>query len=196
MELLDKNGRTEEEFLRTYRHDAYPHPALTADLALFCADELLLIRRGGHPCLGMWALPGGFVEPNETLENAAARELFEETCVEGVEPAFLAMFTEPGRDKRGWVVTGLFAAEAEKKPAAKASDDARDAAWFAVSYEKTDGRISFSLTSEKAKLGAVCGYTVKRTPFGEQLSVTLIENDGLAFDHAKLIAAALLRRLS
>ena len=64
---------TEREFLAAYRPGDYPRPSVTADMAVFRererGRELLLIRRGGHPFLGKWALPGGFSEPGETLDK-------------------------------------------------------------------------------------------------------------------------------
>ena len=70
-ELLDKNGLTEREFLAAYRADRYPRPSVTADIMLLSETpdgvETLLIRRGGHPYLGCWALPGGFAGPSERV---------------------------------------------------------------------------------------------------------------------------------
>ena len=90
MELRDKNGLTEQEFLASYHAGDFPRPSVTADIMIFSRDErglkVLLVRRGGHPCLGQWALPGGFVEPNETIGHAAARELEEETGLTGLVP--------------------------------------------------------------------------------------------------------------
>lgn len=86
MDARDQNGMTETEFLRQYDPDRYEKPAVTVDMLIFTVNperdyslELLMIERGGHPYLGKWALPGGFVEMNESLEEAAARELKEET---------------------------------------------------------------------------------------------------------------------
>ena len=85
-ELRDRNGLTEAEAIALYRTKNYPKPALTADVAVMTGRDgkyrLLMIRRGGHPYLGCWALPGGFAEEGETIEVTAARELEEETGVQ------------------------------------------------------------------------------------------------------------------
>ena len=86
----------EKDFLKTYRQDDYPRPSVTADIVAFTIREeendnyrqnsgtklaLLLIRRGGHPFKDCWALPGGFLNPDETIEQCALREAEEETAV-------------------------------------------------------------------------------------------------------------------
>ena len=85
--LVDENGLTEEEFLSQYQPRDYERPSVTVDMLIFAVDKsgenkrLLLIKRKNHPYLGCWALPGGFVEMKESLREAAARELEEETGV-------------------------------------------------------------------------------------------------------------------
>ena len=73
--VRDKNGLTEAEFLARYDAGKYPRPSVTADVAAFTHTDgrprVMLVRRGGHPFIGTWALPGGFVEPEETVETAA-----------------------------------------------------------------------------------------------------------------------------
>src|SRR5262245_38979362 len=89
--------------------DEYERPSLTAAVVAFaCGDDgrdrVLLIRRRADPFAGRWALPGGYCEPGESVEEAAARELHEETGLRAsVEQ--LAVFSAPGRDPRGWVVS-------------------------------------------------------------------------------------------
>ena len=87
-ELVNAQGLTEEEFLKRYDPNKYAHsnPALTVDMLLFtlmdcindepCKDlYVLMIKRGDHPFMGKWALPGGFVERGEDIEEAAKRNL-------------------------------------------------------------------------------------------------------------------------
>ena len=126
--LRDKKGLTEEEFLRQYDPDKYPKPSLTADIVIF--------RRGGHPFLGCWALPGGFAEQGETLEGTAARELLEETGVTGLEMKLVGIYSRPGRDPRGWTVSAAYTAtvrDGEIKPVA--GDDAREVCWVSVQMQ-------------------------------------------------------------
>jgi len=114
---------------------AYPRPALTTDVVLLRkgeqAPEVLLIQRGHPPFEGQWALPGGFVEPEEPLEAAARRELEEETSLHPPFLKQLATFGNPGRDPRGWTVSVVFWAWVDQPlPAAQAGDDAAQAAWW------------------------------------------------------------------
>jgi 8-oxo-dGTP diphosphatase len=115
----------------------YPRPALTVDCVVFGLDEedlkVLLIQRGLEPFKGRWALPGGFVLMEESLEDAARRELAEEA---GVRPSLLEQlytFGEPGRDPRGRVVTvAYFALVKLTDHKVQAATDASQAAWFSV----------------------------------------------------------------
>ena len=115
-------------------HYEYEMPAMTADIAVFTERAgdlyLLLIRRGNPPFEGCYALPGGFVEKGETVDEAAARELAEETGVTGLLMDQLRTFSRPGRDPRGWTITTAFYLLADEKDLhVQAGDDAR-AAWF------------------------------------------------------------------
>ncbi|MBO7158450.1 MAG: NUDIX hydrolase, partial [Clostridia bacterium] len=84
MDLRDKNGLTEAEFLARYDASKFERPSVTVDIILFRGDSVLLIRRAGHPSIGKLAFPGGFVDPHETVEEAARRELWEETHVKDI----------------------------------------------------------------------------------------------------------------
>ena len=115
----------------------YPRPSVTVDAVVFGVDrsglKLLLIRRAGAPFKGDWALPGGFVQMNESLDAAALRELKEET---GMRPSYLEQlytFGEPKRDPRGRVISvAYFALVKLSEHQVRAASDAADAQWFAV----------------------------------------------------------------
>ena len=117
----------------------YPRPALTVDAVVFRkADEfeVLLIQRKHYPFEGMWALPGGFVEMEETVEEAVVRELEEETCLELRMDQLkqLHTFSALGRDPRGRTVSVTFFGKIDyQKSEVRGGDDASDAKWFKMS---------------------------------------------------------------
>lgn len=113
----------------------YPHPAVTTDIAVFSIRQeelqLLLIRRGGEPFQGRWALPGGFLDIHEDLEACAARELEEETGVRDLYLEQLYTFGRPDRDPRGRVISvAYFALAPSERLQVQAASDASEAAWF------------------------------------------------------------------
>lgn len=112
----------------------YPRPALTADVAAVVAGpvpRVLLIRRGNEPFAGRWALPGGFVDEDETPEAAARREFAEEAGLEYPgDVELLGVYGEKGRDPRGWTVSAVYLARYDAEVGARAGDDAADARWF------------------------------------------------------------------
>ncbi len=120
----------------SYKYE-YPHPAVTVDVVVFTIEnddlKVLLIQRDQDPFEGQWALPGGFIEIDEHLSDAAKRELKEET---GVSESFLEQFYtfgHPDRDPRERIITVAYYAliRCDQLPLA-AGDDARDAKLFAI----------------------------------------------------------------
>ena len=116
----------------------YTHarPAITTDIVFFTIREgelkLLLVKRKGAPFKGKWALPGGFVEANECLEDGALRELEEETGVTGVYLEQLYTFGEPKRDPRDRVISvAYYALAASDMIELRAATDAEAVDWFA-----------------------------------------------------------------
>lgn len=187
-ELRDAQGRTEEEFLASYSPKNYPRPSLTTDMVIINwtgkrTGKILLIQRKGHPYLMCWALPGGFVNPDETADQAAARELFEETSLSDIALRPLGLYSTPGRDPRGWTVSYAYIATiaSERMSEVAAADDAAAAEWF--NFELGDQKIELSngtheLTIEIQGVDAFKHLIIKP---GSQL----------AFDHAQIIAEAL-----
>jgi 8-oxo-dGTP diphosphatase len=115
----------------------YPHPAVTVDIVIFTVRDnqlkLLLIRRAGEPYQGSWALPGGFVNMDESLEDGARRELEEETGVSGVFLEQLYTFGKPDRDPRERVITvAYFALIPSEKIRLQAATDAEAVGWFGM----------------------------------------------------------------
>lgn len=130
---------SQESFLGSYDPHEYPPFALTSDIAMFTVIDgelsVLLVRRGQHPYAGKWALPGGFVDINESPEDAAARELLEET---GLAPGDghleqLATFGKPDRDPRMRVVSVAYVALLPSPGTPKAGSDAAEARFWPVS---------------------------------------------------------------
>jgi len=222
MELRDRNGMTENEFLAQYRAGDYERPSVATDMVIFTVTDteennyrklpekelrLLLIQRGGHPYLGKWALPGGFVRSTETTEQAARRELQEETGVDNVYLEQLYTFSEPGRDPRTWVMSCSYMALIDSsKVQVEAGDDADRAAWFQVTYrllrESKELLENGYIKTQQYELKLTCGdesliAVVERTRtstdtyYGTEYSI--VSNVGLAFDHAKIIACAIER---
>ena len=117
----------------------YPRPALTVDCVVFGLDleeqdlKVLLIQRALEPFAGHWALPGGFVQVGESVDDAALRELREETGVVRVYLEQLYTFGEPDRDPREHVVSVAYYALVNLSPhKLQAATDAKDAAFFGV----------------------------------------------------------------
>ncbi len=110
----------------------YPRPMLTADVMVTNAKgEVLLVRRGNDPFKGCWALPGGFMEMDETIEHCAVRELEEETGLKVSEKdiRLIGVYSAPGRDPRGRTVTLAYSVRIGNETA-KAGDDAAEVRWW------------------------------------------------------------------
>lgn len=107
---------------------------LTVDVVVFNENrnEILLIKRKNNPFKDCWALPGGFVDENEDLEEAAKRELKEETNVTVSEVIQIGAFGKPGRDPRGHMVSIAFSAQLTSQQNIKPLDDAKEVKWFFI----------------------------------------------------------------
>ena len=117
----------------------YPRPAVAVDMIVlkpgkFSAKEILLVERKNEPFAGQWALPGGFLNECETLEQAAIRELGEETGIEVSDGQLrqLQAYSDPHRDPRTRVISMAFLVTVAADTLAVAADDAADAQWFGL----------------------------------------------------------------
>ena len=209
-------AQTEAAFLHSYDASAYEKPSVTTDIVVFSIGkgkretyrqlpkrhlQILLIRRKHHPFQNCWALPGGFVNLDEALREAAARELHEAT---GLEPDYLGqLYTwgEVERDPRMRVIsTSYMAIVNETNKKLKAGDDASEACWFdlssrieTVETHEVDGQLEYVwhirllLKNGQEELSAL--LRISRWFKGSTVAINreIVENNGLAFDHAKII---------
>ncbi len=109
----------------------YRNPALAVDAVVIKNGRILLVRRKNEPYKGKLALPGGFVEYGERTEDAVLRELREETVMEGKVKKLVGVFSDPGRDPRGHVVSIAYLIE-PKSEEVRAGDDAAECEWVRI----------------------------------------------------------------
>ena len=114
----------------------WPRPMVTVDAVVLRrlknGMQVLLIKRGKEPFKDCWSLPGGFIEMDEELEDAAARELKEEAGISGIRLEQLRTYGTVGRDPRGRQISVVFWGMAKGKKKIKAGDDAANVKWFSV----------------------------------------------------------------
>ena len=157
---------TEEKYIYDY-----PRPMLTADcMVVNDRNEVLLVRRGNDPYKGCWALPGGFMEMDETLEHCAVRELEEETGlkVDEQDIRLIGVYSAPDRDPRGRTVTAAYAVVSRK-------------------WESAPRRGTEHLGKEK-KCSEEIGKPVAGDDAAEVRWWPLNALPKLAFDHAQIVS--------
>lgn len=205
---LNADGDSLSAFLQKYDPNRYAKPSNTVDTLVFTYTEengkkrinrLLLIKRGNHPSIGWWALPGGFVDYRENLDVAALRELDEETGVKNIEVCQLKSYGDYDRDPRMRVITTAYVALIpEGSVCAKAGDDASDSGWFdikdTVVGETVTGdynvtRHKLSLTNDKALVFVSAQVEVKskKNSILPQKTYSVLNSDLLAADHGAII---------
>ncbi len=206
----NKDGLTEKEFLAQYQPKDYEKPSVTADMLLFTIDrdwktnqreaddcklKILLIKRKDHPYINHWALPGGFMNMEESLNETAYRELKEETNLqEDVYLEQLYTFSEPNRDPRMRVISTAYMALTpyENIKKTKAGDDASDAKWFTISKTKVfdnDFNCMDLLDISNDELNITIKYEVTYD-YHKKVSMYKLVDDSdadLAFDHIEII---------
>lgn len=213
--LYEKRGHASDDeavFLTTYNPGDYDRPSVASDVvALTLRPEpepdsyrkpassrlaVLLIKRGEHPYMNCWALPGGFLRRGEEMEHCAQRELFEESGLSTETLLPLGCFSAPNRDPRGWIISNAFlsiVAREDNELTLFSGDDAIDAEWFTLTHRREGDRLLLELEGSETTISAILRVIV--TPFGEPryeiLPAPTPTEARLAFDHAAIIATAI-----
>ncbi|NOU98858.1 NUDIX hydrolase [Paenibacillus planticolens] len=220
--LKDKDGLTEAEFLQRYDVSMYERPSVTVDMLIFTVTneekenyrklpekslKLLLVKRGVHPYIGQWALPGGFVTNDESVDEAALRELKSETNIDEVYMEQLYTWGDVRRDPRTRVVSCSYMALVDSKSLeVKAGDDADEARWFNVRYSVVEEKktmlekdfvfektVKITLSNDKDILEGVIRVIEKYAGKAVKVAREVLVSDGIAFDHAEMIQYAVER---
>lgn len=218
----NKDCLDEQQYLAAYDASKFERPSVTVDMLVFTvADEqtdnyrklpqkelkILLVRRGEHPFIGQWALPGGFVHMDESLDAAAARELREETGVGGLYMEQLYTFGDVGRDPRTRVISTAYMALADSaRMAPCGGDDASDARWFTVSLKPHSERrthtaagfvleqvSNLTLACDDVMLAAQVKITRTVEGCAARVERAIVSSGGVAFDHAAIITCGVER---
>ena len=199
------NFLDEETFLANYNIEEYDRPSVTTDIVAFKIRSetgesyrhnsksnlsILLVKRGVHPYKDSWALPGGFLRKDETVEECAYREVKEEASVEPNALMPVGVFSNPNRDPRGRIISNAFLSIiSETDVEAKGGDDAVEAGWFDVTFDLGENEeYLLTLNSETVELKARLKEI--KTLF-KKTDYKILDSGSLAFDHAGIIATAL-----
>lgn len=229
----DINSSEEREYLENYNIEHFERPSVATDIVAFAVMQdgeqsnirklenrelkLLLVKRSQFPYKGAWALPGGFLRPGETIEETAKRELLEETGVENPFLHLAGVYSEAGRDPRGWIISNSFISLINAENCSlRADTDAWDAAWFCVKLQSdntssddstsTTKMIKHTLTlsfdsassdsnikgDENIEIKAIVSEKSTRKGHNHVSSYQIVDSGELGFDHAKIIVQSLL----
>lgn len=204
VEKRNERGETLKEFLAKYNPDKYKHPSTTVDMIVATVQDnsmkVLLVKRKDHPFIGCWATPGGFVQFGEDIDQAAMRELYEETGLkEGIYFHQLYTFGKADRDPRTHVITTAYLTLVPHEVICQtmAGDDAADAQWFTVSediIEETEYERVSKLVLQNEFDTIVYRITERVTDNWVKFSSELVEGEStnqLAGDHVKIVNMAI-----
>lgn len=213
MEKRNADGLTEKEFLEQYHSGNYEKPSVTVDIMVLRMNknlsklQILLIQRKDHPCIEQWALPGGFINMDESAYEAACRELKEETNLSKIYLEQLYTMSNPKRDPRMRIIDIAYMAllPYEDTSIVKAGDDAKDAMWFDICFDddRTLNGQTSNLYLHNAEKNIKIEYQLQQKVFTNgRLKIhnwepcwnkTVMNNSELAFDHVNIILEGLSR---
>lgn len=202
-------GKSEKQFLKEYNLNDYERPSVASDIVIFSIYEednenqrkmatsrlsVLLVRRNEHPFMNCWALPGGFLRSDETIEQCALRELGEETGLSKAKLMPVGAFSKPGRDPRGWIISNAFMAPVYRRNThAKGGFDAAEAIWFSLDaiLDSKNSIWTLTLTSEqREEQVTLTAKVLQKTGITGLTEYETLESDGIAFDHPQILMQA------
>ena len=205
----NEKGQTLEEFLEEYDPYKYKNPCVTTDAVIFSCKrkvvdgewKVLMVKRRNHPSIGWWALPGGFIELHENLEDTARRELTEETGVADLPMEQFAVYGNVTRDPRARIITSAYLSVVDEgQVKVQAGDDAADARGMQLHCQtesvKEDGdwkRTIYRLALENKEAELTISAIVEkkeRSGLVRETYYKVKESDRIACDHAALIVQA------
>lgn len=221
--VKNKDGLTEREFLEKYNSSLYDRPSVTVDMVLFTLGEkqkdtlrrknkekelkILLMKRGEHPFINKWSIPGGFVRIDESLGEGVQREIKEEIGIDDIYFEQLYTWGEVDRDPRMRIISASYMALVNNKEL-KEGIETDDIAWFSVKKESTgkqkisneeihyNYRVSLSNEERNIRIEYDLVEKIRMRVFDREVSYEYKSVDGdnlLAFDHLKIIDYALER---
>lgn len=191
----------EKLFLENYDISDYEKPSVAADIAVFSIKEekqdnpkksavkklaIMLVRRGEYPYKDKWALPGGFLKMNETIEQCAQRELYEETGIDRLYLKQFRTYSAVDRDPRGRIISCAYISLINNSCSViRASADAAEAAWFDIEIQETENGFQADFIRD--------GKSLFHMRIAEKYDEAVIEeiSGELAFDHAVIISDAI-----
>lgn len=196
---------TEKEFLANYDSSKYEKPSVATDIVLLTVDRIknntlrvLMVERKNQPYQGKLALPGGFMDINESTDETVTRELYEETGVTGIYAEQLQTYTAVDRDPRMRILSVSYLALTDTEHTAQGGDDALTAKWYDLKVEESS-REQVSEQEVKVTYTITVGDTNStvnkyiRTEGRRKVFSYEIETNALSFDHAIILLNAVER---
>lgn len=216
--------QAEKDYLSNYDIGKFARPSVATDIVIFSilndginnnirklpkkALKVLLIKRAEYPYKDYWALPGGFVRPDEDVTETARRELYEEANIRDAYLQLVGVYGKNGRDPRGWIISNAFMALVDGENCSlRAGTDAWEADWFNIEIKVQEIRKEFqedmSLIETRYRLlltneekGLTLSADLKQYKsfrnYHETVRYEIVQCEGLAFDHAEIILSAML----
>ena len=200
-----KNYSSEEEFLKDYDSNAFEKLSMTADILIMSVSSektnnyrklsekkfsILLVKRDNYPFKNKWCLPGGFINMDENLDEAAKRILKNETNLKDIYIEQLYTFSDPKRDPRMRVVSTSYMALVDKnKLNEKLSSNA---SWFNILMLEDENSYHITLDNGIEEIKFVVGKKL-RDLTTDRYDFKIIKNDKLAFDHPLVIVSGIER---